>query len=190
MATFTEQVTHEMTVAQLVRAAQSGDREAFGQLATRFERAVYAIAVRRLGNDAEAQELTQEVFVQALQRLHQLRAPERFGGWMRSITVRMAINRATRRKPVLATEPATMEATCAATTTPLDVVLRQERAALVRAGLDRLRPMDRETLEAFYMRGSSLAEMSHEFDSPVGTIKRRLHVARKRLAKELAPPLA
>jgi RNA polymerase sigma-70 factor (ECF subfamily) len=45
--------------------------------------------------------------------------------------------------------------------------------------------MDRETLVAFYVRGQSLLEMSEEFDSPVGTIKRRLHVARKRLAKEL-----
>ena len=46
--------------------------------------------------------------------------------------------------------------------------------------------MDRETLVAFYVNGQSLVEMSDRFDSPVGTIKRRLHVARKRLAKELA----
>jgi RNA polymerase sigma-70 factor (ECF subfamily) len=39
---------------------------------------------------------------------------------------------------------------------------------------------------AFYFHGRSLVEMSDQFDSPVGTIKRRLHVARKRLAKELA----
>lgn len=190
MATLTHLTLREMTVAQLVRAAQNGDRDAFGQLVTRFERAVFAIALRRLPNDAEAQELTQEVFVQALVRLDQLRSPERFGGWIRSITVRMAINRAMRAKPINMMEPATMEATCTATTTPLDVVLRRERAAQVRAGLDRLRPMDRQTLEAFYMRGRSLLEMSHEFDSPVGTIKRRLHVARKRLAKELTWPLA
>ena len=45
--------------------------------------------------------------------------------------------------------------------------------------------MDRDTLVSFYLDGHTLAEMSEEFDSPVGTIKRRLHVARKRLAKEL-----
>src|SRR5829696_1607814 len=44
----------------LVEAAQAGDREAFGELATRFEPMVYAIAVRRLGNHSEAQELCQE----------------------------------------------------------------------------------------------------------------------------------
>jgi RNA polymerase sigma-70 factor (ECF subfamily) len=45
--------------------------------------------------------------------------------------------------------------------------------------------MDRETLMAFYFDGRSLLEMSDQFKTPVGTIKRRLHVARKRLAKEL-----
>jgi RNA polymerase sigma-70 factor (ECF subfamily) len=43
-----------------------------------------------------------------------------------------------------------------------------------------------KTLEAFYVQGHSLVEMAAEFDAPVGTIKRRLHVARKRLAEELA----
>ena len=48
-----------------------------------------------------------------------------------------------------------------------------------------LRAMDRDTLVEFYFQGRSLVEMSEKFASPVGTIKRRLHVARKRLAKEL-----
>ncbi len=47
------------------------------------------------------------------------------------------------------------------------------------------RDLDRETLTAFYIRGQSLIEMSDHFDAPVGTIKRRLHVARKRLSKEV-----
>jgi RNA polymerase sigma-70 factor (ECF subfamily) len=43
--------------------------------------------------------------------------------------------------------------------------------------------MDRETLMAFYIKGQSLHEMAREFGAPLGTIKRRLHVARKRLAR-------
>ena len=62
---------------------------------------------------------------------------------------------------------------------------RSERRSQVRAGLGRLGELDRDTLVAFYVQGQSLVEMSQEFRSPVGTIKRRLHVARKRLAKEL-----
>jgi RNA polymerase sigma-70 factor, ECF subfamily len=169
----------------LVEAAQAGDRDAFGELATRFEPMVYAIAYRRLGNHAEAQELSQEVLVKAMQKIEQLKVPAAFGGWLRSITVRLAINRQVRRAPSIATEPQTLEAKCIEPRTPLDAVLASERAQQVRGGLARLGELDRTTLEAFYVRGESLAQMSASFEAPIGTIKRRLHVARKRLALQL-----
>ena len=50
-------------VADLVRRAQVGDREAFGLLVEQFQRTVHAIGLRRLGNPSEAVELTQEVFL-------------------------------------------------------------------------------------------------------------------------------
>jgi RNA polymerase sigma-70 factor (ECF subfamily) len=174
----------------LVEAAQAGDREAFGELATRFEPMVYSVALRRLGNHSEAQELCQEVLVKAMQKLDQLKVPAAFAGWLRSITVRMAINRQVRRAPTIATEPHTLDATYVESHTPLDAVLANERAAQVRGGLSRLGELDRDTLEAFYVRGQSLAQMSASFEAPIGTIKRRLHVARKRLARQLEPAAA
>ena len=81
---------------ELVQAAQRGDRLAFGVLFTRFERHVMAIALRRLGDFGEAQELCQDVFIQAMKKIRQLREPEAFAGWLRSITNRMAINRIVR----------------------------------------------------------------------------------------------
>ena len=185
MNTLLENELQEATVAQLVRMAQEGDREAFGELFERYHRHVLATAMRRLGDHAEAQELCQEVFMQALQKIDQLRVPEAFGGWLRSITHRMAINRAVRRPPVTATDPEILTATCFEDDTPLDAALTQERHRELAAGMKRLQPMDRATLVSFYMRGNSLAEMAVEFDAPVGTIKRRLHVARKRLARQV-----
>jgi RNA polymerase sigma-70 factor (ECF subfamily) len=175
----------QTALADVVRAAQRGDREAFGRLVKRYERAVYATAFRRLGNQAEAQELCQEVFVQALRRIDQLRDPRCFAGWLRSIANRMAINRAVRRAPRLPADAEALSAHCVEHRTPLGTVLERERENQVRKGLGRLRALDRQTLVAFYFDGRSLLEMSDQFDSPVGTIKRRLHVARKRLAKEL-----
>ena len=180
------QTTREDTdLIRSVRAAQRGSREAFGRLVVRFERAIYATAFRRLADHAEAKELCQEVFVQALRKIHQLRDPRCFGGWLRSIARRMAINRAMRRPPMVYTRPESFEAACAERETPLGILLAREREDQVHLGLGRLRAMDRDTLVAFYLEGSSLVEMSEKFDSPVGTIKRRLHVARKRLAREL-----
>lgn len=176
----------ESPLVATVRRAQAGDREALGELMERYERAVYAIALRRLSNHAEAQELCQEVFVQAIEKIGQLREPAAFGGWLRSIANRMAINRAIRRGPRLTAEPDALEASYVEHQTPLGNVLASEAQSQVRAGLNRLGKLDRQTLVAFYMNGRSLLEMSDEFASPVGTIKRRLHVARKRLARELA----
>jgi RNA polymerase sigma-70 factor (ECF subfamily) len=168
-----------------VLAAQEGDREAFGELARRYERSVYATALRRLNNHAEAQEVCQEVLVRAMQKIGQLREPAAFGSWLQSVTSRMAINRAVRKRQAIATEPETLAATCVESETPLTAVLTRERQSQVRAGLRRLGELDRDTLVAFYVEGQSLVQMSEGFRSPVGTIKRRLHVARKRLAKEL-----
>jgi RNA polymerase sigma-70 factor (ECF subfamily) len=97
----------------------------------------------------------------------------------------MAINRLVRRPNDQATQPETLDRTCFETRTPLSDALAGERAREVRKGLKALGRMDRETLVAFYVRGQSLVEMSDSFDAPVGTIKRRLHVARKRLAKHV-----
>jgi RNA polymerase sigma-70 factor (ECF subfamily) len=180
-----QHISEKLSLRELVLRAQAGDREAFGQLFEHYERAVLATALRRLRNEAEAQELCQEVFVQAMRKLHQLREPECFGAWLRSMTTRMAINRAMRRGPVVDAEPASLDGVHVEHKTPLANALTRERATAVRAGLRRLRDLDRRTLVAFYVEGRSLAQMSRDFDSPLGTIKRRLHVARKRLAEEL-----
>jgi RNA polymerase sigma-70 factor (ECF subfamily) len=177
--------TEKTELIELVLAAQDGDRKAFGRLFERFERHVMAIALRRLGDYTEAQELVQDVFIQAMKKVGQLREPQAFAGWLRSITNRMAINRLVRRPADRATEQEALDAACVETTTTLTEALADERQDHVRAGLARLGRLDRETLEAFYVRGQSLIEMADEFDAPVGTIKRRLHVARKRLARHV-----
>jgi RNA polymerase sigma-70 factor (ECF subfamily) len=173
------------TTAELVTAAQEGDNDAFGALVSRFERMVQSVCWQRLRNHAEAQEAAQEVFIKAFEKLHQLDEPAAFPGWLRSIAVRQSINRSTRRPPALAIEPHALEGFGGEPEPPLNSLLATERVAQLHEGLDRLATLDRSTLVAFYLHGQSLVQMSDEFEAPVGTIKRRLHVARKRLAKEL-----
>jgi RNA polymerase sigma-70 factor (ECF subfamily) len=172
-------------ILALVERAQAGDRTAYGELAVRFQPVVYAVAMARLRNPTEAQELTQEVFIHGMQKLDQLRDPHCFAGWLRQITVRMAINRLTRRGPVSSTDQEILQNTAAEAHSPLDNLVRSEQQDELYRGLDRLKDLDRETLMAFYIRGRSLKQMSREFETPVGTIKRRLHVARNRLRKQL-----
>ena len=176
----------EQDIHRLVLLAQSGDREAFGKLIEQFERAVFAIVLRRLRCRAEALETTQEVFIQVLRKLPQLREVERFPGWLRKIAVRMAINRAVRRPKEHYGDTDTLETVRNDAGGALESVLRSERAAQLRDGLDQLGRLDRETLMAFYFEGRSLQQMSDDFQSPIGTIKRRLHTARNRLRDQLS----
>ena len=101
-----------LTVAQLVVEAQAGDRNAFGELFERYRPAIVAGAMSRVRNADEADELAQDVFIQAMQKINQLRVPEAFGGWLRQIVHRMAINRITRNRSAVACDPETLEATC------------------------------------------------------------------------------
>ena len=130
--------------------------------------------------------MTQDVLIQAMRKLSQLREPERFPGWLRRITIRLAINRAVRRPPGTTYDPEMLGSIGAKRGTPLDEVLIGEQSNELWGGLKRLRELDRTTLVAFYFDGQSLIEMSDRFQSPVGTIKRRLHTARLRLRDELA----
>lgn len=184
-ATLTIDEERETTTEELVTLALEGSNEAFGELVQRFERMVYTVCHQRLRDHSEAQEVSQEVFIKAFQKLHQLQEPAAFAGWLRSIAVRQSINHSTRRPPSIAVEPHTIDRADVRHTAPLDNLMTDERTAQLHQGLRRLATTDRSTLEAFYLRGRSILEMSGEFAAPVGTIKRRLHVARKRLAKEL-----
>jgi RNA polymerase sigma-70 factor (ECF subfamily) len=177
-------------VAELVQRAQEGDREAFGRLVEQFQPTVRAIALRRLGNASEAVELTQDVFLHILRRIHQLREPERFAGWLRQVAVRMAINRATRRVAPSTVDTGVLEGAYERALQPVDELITSERAERLWVALRRLKTLDRESLVAFYIRGLSLVEIAGELDVPLGTIKRRLHTARKRLRLELEASVA
>ena len=173
----------EITI--LVDRAKLGDTVAYGELVKRFQGSVYAMALTRVHDPLEAEELAQEVFVHGMKKLPQLRDAQCFAGWLRQITVRMAINRLTRRGPLSGAEAEVLDNVQARTSAPIDELALGEAKAELHAGLKQLKELDRLTLEAFYLRGRSLKQMSREFETPVGTIKRRLHVARNRLKKAL-----
>src|SRR6266516_3511086 len=122
----------------LVEKAQAGDRVAYGELVERFQPTVYAVALARLRNPTEAQELAQEVFLHGMKKLAQLRDAQCFAGWLRQITVRMAINRLTRRGPLQKVEAEVLDGAEAAGVNPLDSLIRSEQAGELYKALDQL----------------------------------------------------
>ena len=84
--------------AVLVRAAQGGDRSAFGALYEQYARMVHGILLAHVSY-TEAEDLVQDVFVRAMQQLKALREPGAFGGWLGAIARRAAMDAHRRRRP-------------------------------------------------------------------------------------------
>lgn len=175
----------ENTVASLVRKAKTGDHDAWEVLIRRYQRLVYETVRARVKSDSDAEEVCQEVFLQALRKLFQLEVPEAFGSWLRRIAERLALNRLNRGRSEYPLTETQMEKQRDLRAEPVREAMRREAQQRVLRSLNDLRTMDREALVAFYLEGKSLAEISDTLAVPLGTVKRRLHVARKRLAKLL-----
>jgi RNA polymerase sigma-70 factor, ECF subfamily len=180
-----EEVEGHLSREEMVHRAQAGDRQAYGELVRRFGSLVYAVAISRLGNPSEAEEVAQEVFAHSLVKLGQLRDPRCFPGWLKQIAVRLTLGRLSRRKPMPDTRTASLEEVPAHQPGPLDQLIRSEEQGRIRESLKELKPLDRAMLEAFYLRSRTLRQMSRDFAAPIGTIKRRLHMARHRLRRQL-----
>src|SRR4051812_33763770 len=89
----------ETDVAQLVRGAQRGDRAAFAELYRRFARMVHGVVLTRTAR-IDVDDVVQDVFITALERLNDLRDPAAFGGWVATIARHRATDY-TRRQPVM-----------------------------------------------------------------------------------------
>ncbi|MFM7920917.1 MAG: RNA polymerase sigma factor, partial [Planctomycetaceae bacterium] len=87
----------EETLVRLVLRAQAGDRAAFNELAVEFRSMVVARVQARVRNTAEAEEVSQDVFLRAYRKLFQLQQPETFPAWLRQIADRLALNRVQRQ---------------------------------------------------------------------------------------------
>lgn len=174
-----------VSLAELVQRAQSGDRAALEALCAECRPKVYRLALGLLGNEADACELTQDVLLQALRRLDQVHHPERLSGWLKTITRRMAITHLRRRQRTQMENGSVLAGHSSHAEDPAVVSMRAEGQQALRHALARLPSLDRETLTAYYLDSQTVRQMSEEFKVPEGTIKRRLHTARRRLAAML-----
>ncbi|MCD6506813.1 sigma-70 family RNA polymerase sigma factor [Candidatus Poribacteria bacterium] len=151
----------ELGEEELVRQAKDGDETAFGFLVDRYKGAVHALAYRKLGDYHEAEDVVQEVFIRAYQKLNTLREPGNFAGWLYVITVnccRMHLRGRYRKR---------------GRTIPLDQVsqkqwsslslrrhIDEERRKLVRDAVAGLPEGDRTVITLHYMGGMSCKEIA------------------------------
>lgn len=169
--------------AELVAAALAGGPEAFNEIVKRYRGQVYAVALARLRNFDEAEDIAQQVFIEAFAGLHTLGDPQRLAPWLRTAAIHRSIDVLRQRR-----EHLEIDEVAAELTTDLTPEVELERNQLrenVLAAIGRLSKAQRETTTLFYLGGHSLEAVATMQEVPVGTVKRRLHDARNRLKTEM-----
>lgn len=176
-------VTPEVGELATVRRAAAGDLAAFEELYRANVGRVYAVSVRLAGDPGLAEELTQEAFLRAWQRLGSFRGDSAFSTWMHRITVNVVLghHRARSRRPEGHAEPEeTALAAMVAPGSPPGEGVDLERA------IARLPERAREVFVLHDVEGHSHEEISALASMAVGTSKAHLHRARRLLREALA----
>ena len=173
----------EVDNAALVARALDGGPGSFGPIVVRYKDAVFGVALARLRNFHDAEDLTQNTFVEAFDRLRDLKDPQRLGAWLRSITIHRCINLLKRRDRIVDFEA--VDEPAAESPSPEADFERKRLRERVMEAIGRLSRVQGETVMLHYISEYTIAEVAAIQEVPVGTIKRRLHDARKRLKRDM-----
>ena len=202
MSDSTDRVTaapaSEVTDLDLVRLAQAGDVDAFGELVERNRRAVFRAALAAVGSTAEADDVAQEAFVTAWRKIDGFRGDSQFRTWLLSITWRKAIDRRksiTRWLKLAASSSRDeagddmfdmMERVPSLERTQDTQLESSELQATIKKLIGTLPPKLRDALLLAGTGEHTYDEIGRMLDAPVGTVKWRVAEARRVLKRKLA----
>jgi RNA polymerase sigma-70 factor (ECF subfamily) len=178
--------------AEIVGAVVRGQRDAFATLVARYERGAWVVARRVLRDDHAAADATQQAFLQAYQRLGNLREPERFGAWLMRIVRREAIREARRRTRRLdrPLEDPDGDPTDVPIAPSGQATALSEDSEVVLAALARLPEHERVAVALRYLDGYSVIEVAEALGRPLNTVTKQLSRAigrLKRILRGVAP---
>ena len=170
----------------LVERALDGDLAAFEELVNHYRADVYRVAARIVGPE-DAEDVAQDAFLRAFHKLDTFRG-ESFRSWLLRITHNRALNVLARRRPALVDpleQPEQLEGEYQPRLDPARKLEESERRARLASKLEQLRPAHRSVLVLRDLEGFSYEEIAEVTDSPLGSVKGRLHRAREELIEIL-----
>jgi RNA polymerase sigma-70 factor (ECF subfamily) len=192
---------------QLIRAAQLGDRAAFGQIVWMFQGRLYNALFRLLGNQDDAAELCQEAFTRALENVGSFRGEAGPYTWIFRIATNLALtslrNRQRRRTFSAGSLPGSsqdaggngqagdhqadslLQRVQSTSPTPAQEAEQRDMRQQVVAALGRIDPEQRALLVMRDVDGMDYQQMAQVLEVPIGTVKSRLFRARLALREEL-----
>lgn len=174
----------------LIRAAQQGDEEAFGELVKRYQQRVYAIAYNMTGNHSDADDFAQETFLKAYRAIGRFRFKSKFYTWIYRIAVNTIISgrKKLRKHSHLELEPQLAEAADSPylppglrAANPRRELRRRELQEVLQEALDKLTDKHRAVVIMHDIEGIPQVEVARVLSCSEGTIRSRLHYARREL---------
>jgi RNA polymerase sigma-70 factor (ECF subfamily) len=169
----------------LAARLKDGDLRALDELMERHKHELFRLALRFLGNRAEAEEAVQDAFLRAYQRIHSFEGRARLSTWLYRLCVNLCLNRQERgmkRKKIFAENESAERAWKAEE----HDYSQTERAERVHAALAQLPAVPRLAVSLYYLEGFACGEIAEILDKPVNTVKTILARSRERLKELLA----
>lgn len=184
------------TDEKLVKQALTGDDAAFGLLFLRHQGELYRFALSYLRNPTDAEDLTQEAFIDAYTKLRSLQEPAKFVTWLRTITKNLCISWLRRQTTTFSYEEMMQDGQFEVQMTerfgmsrriptPDELLVQKEMHQTILAAIDSLSEKNRLVTKLHYLDGMSYKDISQLLNVPVSTIEGRLYRARKQLKKEM-----
>jgi RNA polymerase sigma-70 factor (ECF subfamily) len=172
----------ELQVVWLEQALD-GDETAFANIVETYQRPVYNLCYRMLGDAGEAEDAAQETFWRAYQALHRYDPKRPFATWLLSIAAHYCIDQQRKRRvPILSMELLPEEDAPDSAPNPEKVVSELEESSQMRRLLAKLGPQDRAAVILRYWYEFSEDEIARTLSLTISAVKSRLHRARKELA--------
>jgi RNA polymerase sigma factor (sigma-70 family) len=182
----------EKSDTELVALARNGDKNAFGTLAQRYRMPMQRFALRLTSAEENASDLTQEAMLEAYRSLGSLRNPERFKSWLYGIMLNVHRGSLRDRKIAFFSLEAIIQGLqffpapfSTPVLTPEKIAEEKEQYQTILDAVNALSPGDRDIILLFYYAQLSLPEIVTMMHISAGTVKVRLHRARRRLKAAL-----
>jgi RNA polymerase sigma-70 factor (ECF subfamily) len=172
-------VLEDLSDNELLARHAGGDAAAFGVLVARHRDRAWSVALRTLGNPADAADAVQEAFLKAYRTAGTFRGDSLFTTWLHRIVVNACLD-LLRRGRARPTVP--LDETASAIADSADPVARLDMGRDVVAALERISPDQRIAIVLVDVEGYSVEEAAGMLDVPTGTVKSRCHRGRIQLA--------
>lgn len=173
----------------IVRNAQKGDTEAFGNIVEQYQKMVYNLSYRMLGNPDDACEASQEVFIRVYRSINKFKFDSKFSTWIYKITSNLCLDMMRKAKPGVIHIEKSIDTEDGEITRDLpdnnmdveDSVLRSEKVDAVRKAILKLQPDYRSVIVLRDINGESYERISQILGLPEGTVKSRINRGRQEL---------